>query len=59
VAVQPADRGPDPDEALWVVDTCQAWREDGPLHRLVRAGDLAGLQEISAYRPRGGVPGGS
>ena len=42
-----------PDErALWVIDTCQAWREDGVLHRLVRAGDAEGLQHISAYRPR-------
>jgi hypothetical protein len=49
--------GPDepvvPDEReLWVIDTCQAWREDGVLHRLVRAGDAEGLQNISAYRPR-------
>jgi len=42
-----------PDEReLWVIDTCQAWREDGVLHRLVRAGDAEGLQNISAYRPR-------
>lgn len=34
----------------WFVDTCQAWREDGPLHRLVRAGDQDGLRDISAYR---------
>jgi hypothetical protein len=49
--------GPDepvvPDERdLWVIDTCQAWRENGVLHRLVRAGDAEGLQRISAYRPR-------
>ena len=42
-----------PDEReLWVIDTCQAWREDGLLHRLVRAGDAEGLQNISAYRPQ-------
>ena len=42
-----------PDEReLWVIDTCQAWREDGVLHRLVRARDATGLQNISAYRPR-------
>ena len=42
-----------PDEReLWVIDTCQAWREDGELHRLVRAGDAQGLQNISAYRPQ-------
>ena len=42
-----------PDEReLWVIDTCQAWREDGELHRLVRSGDAEGLQNISAYRPQ-------
>ena len=34
----------------WLINTCQAWREDGPLHRLVRARDEAGLRDISAYR---------
>lgn len=34
----------------WMIDTCQAWREDGPLHRLVRARDERGLRDISAYR---------
>jgi hypothetical protein len=49
---------PAPDEpavpgerSLWVIDTCQAWREDGPLHRLLRAGDEDGLRNLSAYRP--------
>jgi hypothetical protein len=31
------------------VNTCQAWRENGPLHRLIQAGDEAGLRGLSAY----------
>src|SRR6266849_2915435 len=38
--------------APWFVNTCQAWRENGPLHRLIQAGDEAGLRGLSAY-PRG------
>lgn len=34
------------------MNTCQAWRENGPLHRLIQAGDEAGLRARSAY-PRG------
>ena len=33
----------------WFVNTCQAWREEGPLHRLIRAGDEAGLRALSAF----------
>lgn len=33
----------------WFVNTCQAWRENGPLHRLIQAGDEAGLRRLSAY----------
>jgi hypothetical protein len=32
------------EQDLWFVNTCQAWREDGPLHERVRAGDIAGLR---------------
>jgi len=49
VAFPPAEG--DRDGALWFVNTCQAWREDGPLHRLVRAGDEDGLRDLSAYGP--------
>jgi hypothetical protein len=56
VMAQPADGLPADEQGLWVIDTCQAWRENGPLHRLIRAGDLAGLQDISAYRPPDGDP---
>lgn len=34
---------------LWFVNTCHAWREGGPLHARLRAGDLAGLRALSAY----------
>jgi Protein of unknown function (DUF2889) len=45
---QPADPNP------WFVNTCQAWREHGPLHRLVQAQDEEGLRRLSAFpRPRG------
>jgi len=37
--------------APWFVNTCQAWREDGPLHRMIRAGDEAGLRALSAFPP--------
>jgi hypothetical protein len=38
----------------WFLNTCQAWREDGPLHRLIQAGDEAGLRDLSAFpRPPG------
>jgi hypothetical protein len=57
VAFQAVDVGVG-DQDLWVVNTCHAWREDGPLHRLVREGDLQGLQDISAYRDRGEEPAG-
>ncbi|HZP38249.1 MAG TPA: DUF2889 domain-containing protein [Methylomirabilota bacterium] len=35
----------------WFVNSCQAWREEGPLHRLLRAGDEAGLRALSAFPP--------
>jgi len=46
--------GPAPDPAsddLWFVDTCQAWRRDGPLHTRLLANDVAGLRALSAHRP--------
>jgi hypothetical protein len=39
---------------LWFVNTCQAWREGGPLHRLIQAGDEEGIRRLSAYAPGGG-----
>ena len=34
--------------APWFVNTCRAWRENGPLHRLIQAGDEAGPRGLSA-----------
>ena len=28
----------------WFINTCQAWREGGPLHTLLETGDVAGLR---------------
>ena len=39
----------------WFVNTCQAWREEGPLHRLIRAGDEASLRALSAFAPEAGA----
>ena len=36
----------------WFVDTCQAWRADGPLAARLRAGDVEGLRALGARRPR-------
>ena len=48
-ADRPGPEAGEPDD--WFVNTCQAWREDGPLHRLIRAGDEAGLRALSAFPP--------
>jgi len=56
VAFDDHDR-PVPEASPWFVNTCQAWREEGPLHRLIRAGDEAGLRDLSAY-PRTPDAGG-
>ena len=42
-----------PDRArddLWFVNTCQAWREGGPLHTRLLANDVEGLRALSAHR---------
>jgi hypothetical protein len=44
------DRIPEPDEAMWWVNTCQAWRDDGELVARVRAGDVAGLKSYAARK---------
>ena len=41
---------PRPGQDLWFVNTCQAWREDGPLMDRVRAADADGLRAFSARR---------
>jgi hypothetical protein len=35
---------------LWFVNSCHAWRENGPLHERLRAGDVEGLRALSARR---------
>jgi hypothetical protein len=40
---------------MWFVNTCQAWRENGPLHTRLLAGDVNGLRALSARRPPGGA----
>lgn len=34
----------------WFVNTCRSWRENGPLHSLLKRGDEAGLRAMSAYK---------
>jgi hypothetical protein len=34
----------------WFVNSCQAWREDGLLHRRLLAGDIDGMRALSARR---------
>jgi len=38
---------PRPDDGVWWVNTCHAWRDDGPLMDLVRANDGPGMRQIS------------
>ena len=33
---------------LWFINTCHAWRENGPLHSLLKRGDVEGLKAMSA-----------
>jgi len=48
------DEGTLPEAAhdLWFIDTCQAWRSDGPLAHRLRAGETDGIRALSAYRPQ-------
>jgi DUF2889 family protein len=50
VAFRGAREVPDPARDLWFVNTCQAWREHGPLHTRLVANDEAGLRSLSARR---------
>ena len=52
-----ADRPRPSPSDQWFVNTCQAWREDGPLHRLIQVGDEAGLRALSAFPPDPEAPG--
>lgn len=39
---------PRPSDDLWFINTCQAWREDGPLHSLLKDSDIEGIKAMSA-----------
>ena len=41
---------PGPGADLWFVNTCHAWRENGPLHSRLIANDVEGLRNLSAHR---------
>ena len=43
---------PRADEDTWFVNTCQAWREHGPLHSRLVKGDFEGMKALSARKPR-------
>lgn len=53
-AFRDENRLPTADESLWWVNTCHAWREDGPLMERVKANDAEGLKRFSA---RSHLPG--
>jgi hypothetical protein len=40
---------PDPALDLWFLNTCQAWREHGPLHSRLLANDIAGLRDLTTW----------
>jgi hypothetical protein len=44
------DEPPRADRDLWFVNTCQAWRENGPLHTKLLQGDIEGMRALSARR---------
>ncbi len=50
------DGFPEPDADLWFINTCQAWRDGGPLVKGLRAGDTEALK---ALRARGQAPAGA
>lgn len=51
VAFHGTRTSPDASSDLWFVNTCQAWREDGPLHSRLLANDVDALRALSA-RPK-------
>jgi hypothetical protein len=53
VAFRETRPAPDPEHDLWFVNTCQAWRENGPLHSRLVANDQEGLRNLTAWpRPK-------
>jgi hypothetical protein len=51
VAFHATGHSPDASSDLWFVNTCQAWREHGPLHSRLLANDVDALRALSA-RPK-------
>lgn len=51
VAFHGTGYAPEASSDLWFVDTCQAWREHGPLHSRWLANDVEALRALSA-RPK-------
>ncbi|MFQ5897526.1 MAG: DUF2889 domain-containing protein [Candidatus Methylomirabilia bacterium] len=45
-------RFPTEEAELWFINSCQAWRQDGPLHTLLKRKDSAGLRAMSARNPK-------
>ena len=48
VAFHGTGHAPEASSDLWFVDTCQAWREHGPLHSRLLANDVEALRALSA-----------
>ena len=40
----------------WFINTCRSWRENGPLHSLLKQGDQAGLRAMSTYKDKSAQP---
>jgi hypothetical protein len=51
VAFRGTQKPPAPSADLWFVNTCQAWRQNGPLHSRLLANDVPGLRALST-RPK-------
>jgi hypothetical protein len=49
VAFRDQEAMPRDQQDLWFVNTCHAWREKGPLHQRLMAGDAQGIRDLSAY----------
>ncbi len=52
-AFRDEDAPPRADRDLWFVNTCQAWREQGPLHTRLAQGDIEGMKALAARQRMG------
>lgn len=50
VAFRDGEAVPRDERDMWFVNTCHAWRANGPLHQRLVAGDADGIRALSAYR---------